>query len=126
MNVKAFNLMSRINETGHIIWHETCKCVCRLTSSVCNSRQIWNEDKCRCKCKKDLTDKLIYNTGYFWNPSNCERECDMSCDGIGEYLDYKNCVCRKTLIDKLVEESAKVVDGDKIYNKTLNVIPSND
>ena len=40
INVKVFNLMSRINETRQIIWHETCKCVCRLTSAVCNSRQI--------------------------------------------------------------------------------------
>ena len=49
INVKVFNLMSRINETRQIIWHETCKCVCRLTSAVCNSRQVWNEDKCRCE-----------------------------------------------------------------------------
>ena len=41
--------MSRINETRQIIWHETCECVCRLTSAVCNSRQIWSEDKCRCE-----------------------------------------------------------------------------
>ena len=39
INVKVFNLMQRINETRQIIWHETCKCVCRLTSSVCNNRQ---------------------------------------------------------------------------------------
>ena len=43
INVKVFNLMSRINETRHTIWHETCKCVCRLTASVCNNRQRWNE-----------------------------------------------------------------------------------
>ena len=46
INVEVFNLISRINETRQIIWHETCKCVCRLTSAVCNSRQIWNKDKC--------------------------------------------------------------------------------
>ena len=40
INVKVFNLMSRINERRQMIWHETCKCVCRLTSAVCNSRQI--------------------------------------------------------------------------------------
>ena len=28
INVKVFNLISRINETRQIIWHETCKCVC--------------------------------------------------------------------------------------------------
>ena len=45
INVKVFNLMSRINETRHIIWHETCKCVCRLNASVCNKKQTWNKDK---------------------------------------------------------------------------------
>ena len=27
---KVFNLMSQTNETRHIRWHETCKCICRL------------------------------------------------------------------------------------------------
>ena len=27
INVKVFNLMSRINETIQTIWHETCKCI---------------------------------------------------------------------------------------------------
>ena len=27
INFKVFNLMSRINETRQISWHETCKCV---------------------------------------------------------------------------------------------------
>ena len=40
INVRVFNLMSRINETRQIIWHETCKCICRLTSAACNSRQV--------------------------------------------------------------------------------------
>ena len=40
INVKAFHLMSRINETRQIIWHETCKCVCKSTSAICNSRQV--------------------------------------------------------------------------------------
>ena len=30
----------------------------------------------------------------FWNSSNCDCECDKSCD-VGEYLDYENCKCRK-------------------------------
>ena len=30
LNVKVFNLMSQTNETRHIRWHETCKCICRL------------------------------------------------------------------------------------------------
>ena len=39
INVKVFNLMSRTNETRHIEWHETCKCKCRLDTSVCNNKQ---------------------------------------------------------------------------------------
>ena len=36
----------------------------------------------------------MLDKGFIWNPSNCE--CDKSCD-IGEYLDYKNCKCRKKI-----------------------------
>ena len=51
--------------------------------------------------------------GFIWNPSNCECECDKSCD-IGEYLDYKNCKCRKKIIDKLTEECSKNVNGNEM------------
>ena len=51
MNVKVFNLISKTNETRHIEWHETYKCKCRLDGRVCNNKQRWNEDKCRCECK---------------------------------------------------------------------------
>ena len=44
-----------------------------------------------------------------WNPSNCECECDKSCD-VGEYLDYENCKCIKRLIDNLVEECIENID----------------
>ena len=52
INVKIFNLMSKTNETKHINWHETCKCKRRLDASVCNNKQRWNDDKCRCECKE--------------------------------------------------------------------------
>ena len=58
--------------------------------------------------------------GFIWNPSNCEGECDKSC-GVGEYLDYKNCKCRKWVIDKLVEKCSEKIDGNEmIHNGTLN------
>ena len=40
LNVKVFNLMSRTNETKHIKWHETCRCICRLDAIVCNNKQL--------------------------------------------------------------------------------------
>ena len=88
-------------------------------------RQIWNEDKCRCECKENLVNKMIIDKGYIWNPSNRTCECDKSCD-IGQYLDHKNCACRNSLIDQLVEECNNVLDGNTIYNKTLTVTSSND
>ena len=39
MNVKAFNLMSKTNETRFMERDETCKCKCRLDVSVCNNKQ---------------------------------------------------------------------------------------
>ena len=118
INVKVFNLMSRINETRQIRGHETCKCMCRLSSAISNSRQIWNEDKCRCEYKEDLINKMACDKRYIWYPSNFACECDKLCD-IGQYLDYKNCICRKILVDRLVEECINVIDGDTMYNETL-------
>ena len=68
---------------------------------------------------------MACDKGYIWNPSNCACECDKSC-GIGQYLDYKSCVCRNSLADKLVEEYTSVIEENKIYNETLNVTSSND
>ena len=121
INIKVFNLMSRINETRQKIWHKTCKYVCRLTLAVCNIRQIWNEDKCRWECKEDLVNIVVCDKGCICNPSNCACECYKSC-GTGQHPDYKSCVCR----NKLVAECTNVIDGDKIYNKTLTVTSSND
>ena len=92
-NVKMSNLMSRTNETRHVKWHKTCKSKCRLDASICNYKQRWNDDKFRCECK-ELIDKGMCDKGFIWNPSNCERERDKSCD-IGEYLDYKHYKCKK-------------------------------
>ena len=111
--------MSRTNETRHIKWHETCKCICRLDKIICNSKQRWNEDKCRCECKcKELIDKGVCDKGYVWNPSNCECECDKSCT-IGEYLDYSSCKCRKKLVDPLLEECTENIDETKLVNITV-------
>ena len=86
LNAKVFNLMPRTSETRDIKCHETCKCNCRLDTSVYNNKQRWNEDKCRCECK-ELIDKGVCDKGFIWNPSSCECECDKSCN-VGEYLDY--------------------------------------
>ena len=117
LNVKVFNLISGTNETTHINWHETCKCKCRLDTSVCNNKQRWNDDKCRCECK-ELIDKGVCGKRYAWNPNYCECECDKSCD-VGQYLDHENCKCRKSLVDKLVEECNENIDEAKLNEIAL-------
>ena len=109
LNVKVFNMFARINETRKVVWHETCKCVCRLTGAICNYKQEWNENKCTCECKEDLVSKLVCDKGYMWNPSTCSCECDKYCE-VGQYLDYRGCVCRKKLIDDLIEQCTSIVD----------------
>ena len=91
-----------------------CICKCRLDAPVCNHKQKWNEDKCRCEHKeligKGVCDK---DKGFIWNPSNYEWEFDKPCDA-GEYLDYENCKCKKRLVDKLVEERSENVEEVKL------------
>ena len=65
-----------------------------------------------------MIDKGVCDKGFIWNPSNCECECDKSCD-IGEYLDYENYKCRKKLVDKLVEKCTETDDEVKLAKLTL-------
>ena len=115
--------MSRTNETGHVKWHETCTCKCRLYASVCNNKQQWNNDKCQCEYK-ELIDKGICNKGYIWNPSNCKCQCDKSCD-FSEYLDYENCKCRKRLVDKLIEECNENIEETSLNKSNSTKCKSN-
>ena len=115
LNVKVFNLMSRTNETRHIEWYETC-------GSACNDKQRWNDDKYRWECK-ELIDRSVCDKRFIWNPSNCDCECYKSCD-VSEYLNYKNCKCKKKLVDKLVEcssteECTEKIDEVKIAGTVL-------
>ena len=62
--------------------------------------------------------KGICDKGFIWNLSNCECECDKSCD-VGEYLDYASCKCRKKLVDKILEECTENIDEVKIAQIAL-------
>ena len=117
INLKVFRLISITNETRHRKWHETCKCKCRLDPNVFNKNQRWNKDKCRYEYK-ELIDKGICDKGFIWNPSNCDCECNKSCN-VGQYLDYENCNYRKRLIDKLVEECSETIERNEITNVAL-------
>ena len=93
------------------------KCECKCAANVCNNKQRWNKNKCRCECK-ELIDKGVYDKGFVWNPSNCECECDKACD-VAEYLDYEKCKCRKKLVAPLIEECTEIAEEVKLAKITL-------
>ena len=43
VNMQVYNFLMMLNETRSVLWHESCKCICKLNSSVCNNKQIWNK-----------------------------------------------------------------------------------
>ena len=116
INMKVYNFLMRLNETRNVLWHESCKCVCKLNSSVCNNKQIWNSDNCRCDCDEDFAGIISCDKGYTWNPSTCECQFDMWCK-LGQYLDHKNCICKNKLIGRLIEECTSVINETMITNK---------
>ena len=115
VNMKVFNFLMMLNETRTVLWHESSKCVCKLNSSVCNNKQIWN-DTCRCDCNEDFASIINCTKGYTWNPSTCECQCDTWCKP-GQYLDHKNCICKNKLIGRIIEECTNVINGTMINNK---------
>ena len=70
VTVKMFDLMKLTHKTKQVIFHESCKCICRLDPIVCSKKQRFNKDKCRCEC---LVNKKCDND-FVWNISNCESE----------------------------------------------------
>ena len=116
INIKVYNFLMRLNETRNVLWHKSCKCVCRLNLSVCNSKQTWNSDTCRCDCNEDFASVVSCDKGYMWNPSSGECQCDKWCK-TGQYLDHKNCVCKNKLVGRLIEECTSVINETMINNK---------
>ena len=72
ISVKMLNLILWKIQTKKIKWHESCKCECRLDPIICNNKQKWDKDKCRCECKKLVHEKCDENV--MWNPSSCHCE----------------------------------------------------
>ena len=116
VNMKVDNFLMRLNETRNVLWHESCKCVCRLNSSVCNNKQIWNSDTCRCDCNEDFAVIINFTKGYMWNPSTCECQCDMWCKP-GQYLDNKECICKNKLIGRVISECTSLINETMMNNK---------
>ena len=56
-----------INESKLLTKHISFECKCKFDVRKCDSEQCWNNDKCRCKCKK----RHVCEKDYVWNPAIC-------------------------------------------------------
>ena len=124
VNMQVYNFLMRLNVTRNVLWHESCKCVCKFNSSVCNNKQIWNDGTCRCDCNEDFAGIINCNKGYMWNPSACESQCDTWCKQ-GQYFDHKICVCQNKLIGRVIEECTSVINETMINNKDITTNHNN-
>ena len=52
LNVNVLNMITGINEQKTLTKDVSCKYKCKFDGRKCNSNQKWNNDKCRCECKK--------------------------------------------------------------------------
>ena len=116
VNMKVYNFVMRLNETRNALWHKSCKCVCKLNSSVCNSKQSWNSATCRCDCNEDFAGIINCNKGYMWNPSTCACECDMWSKP-GQYLDHKSYVCKNKLVGRVIGEGTSIISETMMNNE---------
>ena len=100
----------------------SCNNINNPCPKLCVPDVVPANDKCRCECK-EWVDKGVCDERFIWNPSNCKCECYKSCD-FSEYLHYKNCKCKKRLVDKLVERSSAEECTESIEETRLVEITS--
>ena len=65
-----------------------------------------------------MIEKGLCDKRFNWDPSNCECECNKSCN-VREYLDYKNWKCRKWLVDRLVREYSENIDENELHSNKI-------
>ena len=63
-------MITGINESKTLTTYISCECKYRFKRKKCNLNQWWNNDKCRCECKKCH----IYEKEYIWNTATCNCE----------------------------------------------------
>ena len=63
-------MVTGINESKFLTKDISWECKCKFDEGKCNLNQMWNNDKCRCACKKHH----ICEKGYIWNPVTCSCE----------------------------------------------------
>ena len=67
LNLGFYNLITGINKSKTLTKHISCECKYNFDGKKCNSNQWWNNNKCRCECRKIH----VCEKDPVWNPSKC-------------------------------------------------------
>ena len=102
----VFNMITGKNEPKILTKDIWCKCKYKFVGRKCNSNQKWNNDKCRCECKKHH----ICEKDYIWNPATC------SCK-VGKYL--SNIMDDSVITCDEITEERKTIPTN--FNKKSNL-----
>ena len=112
LNLSVLNMTTGINESKILTKHLSCECEKKFDVKKCKSNKWWNNNKCRCECKKHTCEKY-----YIWNPSTC------SCEN-GKYLasirDDSTIICDEVIrsYDEKVKTIPTNFNGKKVTFKT--------
>ena len=60
-----------------------------MNARVCNSKQKWNHDKCRCECK-ELDDWSSCTDVYMWDLSTCYCKYNKTCKIVIRHVKLMN------------------------------------
>ena len=78
-----------VNQARFSVQNESFKCKYGLNEGVCNSKQNWNHDDCRCECK-ELDDRGSCEKGYMWNRNTCDCDSSWPQQFIKDFRLFKN------------------------------------
>ena len=98
-----FNMITRINQSKTITKHRSCKCKFGFDGRKCNSDQLWNNNKCQCRCTK----RYVCEKDYVWNPATSNSE-------------------NRKYLTSFMNDSAMICEKDiKSCNKEIKTFPTN-
>ena len=64
LNLGVLSMIKGINESKTLTKYVSLECKCKFDGRKCNLDQWWNNDECRCECKK----RQVCEKYYIWNP----------------------------------------------------------
>ena len=81
-------MITGINESKTLTKHVLCEFKCKFDGTKDKSNQWWNNDKCRCECKKIHSCQK----DYVWSPATCNCE---SGKYLASIMDDSAIICNK-------------------------------